>query len=267
MSAWGAAFGGPLDDADLGAVVAFVRAWGREPRAALDEAPSAGSAARGAPLYADRCAKCHGAQGVGGTSVAIGDPAYLRGAGNGYLRRAIHAGRRDTAMAGFGAALGDGGVEDVLALLRAWQAAAPPPAAAAAAPRPPPFSAAAAVLNPEGPEAVGFRAVPAFTSADIVKAQLDLGARMIILDARAPSDYAREHIAGAVNMPFYDPGPNLRLLPRDVWLVCYCGCPHAESGQLAQKLAAEGYSKVAVIDEGFRFWKKQRYPVRDGNSP
>jgi cytochrome c oxidase cbb3-type subunit 3/ubiquinol-cytochrome c reductase cytochrome c subunit len=68
-------------------------------------------------------------------------------------------------------------------------------------------------------------------------------------------------------MPFYDPGPNLASLPKDVWLVCYCGCPHAESGQLARKLAAAGFAKVAVIDEGFGYWKSKKYPVQTGPSP
>jgi len=90
---------------------------------------------------------------------------------------------------------------------------------------------------------------------------------MGILDARAPSDYTSEHIAGAVSVPFYDPEPYVSGLPKDAWLVCYCGCPHAESGQLAQKLRAKGFTKVTVIDEGLRYWKAKNYPTHTGLTP
>jgi cytochrome c oxidase cbb3-type subunit 3/ubiquinol-cytochrome c reductase cytochrome c subunit len=125
-------------------------------------------------------------------------------------------------------------------------------------------------LNPRGPEPEGFVAHgtgAGTTRADAVKAQLDRGARMALLDARAPSDYIREHIAGAVSVPFYDPDPYFASLPRDAWLVCYCACPHAESGQLAQKLAAKGFTKVTVLDEGLNVWRMRNYPTQTGVDP
>lgn len=123
------------------------------------------------------------------------------------------------------------------------------------------------VLHRAGPEPEGFQLYPELTPADVVKAQLDYGARMGILDARAPGDYAQEHIAGAVSVPFYDPNPYLAALPKDAWLVCYCACPHAESGQLAKKLQDAGFTKVTVLDEGFRYWKSKDYPTRSGLDP
>ena len=114
---------------------------------------------------------------------------------------------------------------------------------------------------------MGFRTTPLTTPADAIKGQLDHGARMGILDARAPSDYMNEHIAGAVSVPFYDPDPYVSQLPRDAWLVCYCSCPHAESGTLAQKLAAKGFTKVTVLDEGLGVWKARKYPTKVGLDP
>ena len=102
------------------------------------------------------------------------------------------------------------------------------------------------------------------TPADVIHAELVRGARFAILDARAPSDYLREHITGAVSVPFYDPSPYFAALPKDTWLVCYCACPHAESGQLAQQLGAQGFTKVAVLDEGLGVWKARGYPVTSG---
>jgi cytochrome c oxidase cbb3-type subunit 3/ubiquinol-cytochrome c reductase cytochrome c subunit len=114
---------------------------------------------------------------------------------------------------------------------------------------------------------VGFKPQPGTTPADVIKAQLDRGAKMALLDARAPSDYAREHIAGAVSVPFYDPDPYFADLPKDAWLVCYCACPHAESGQLAAKLVAKGFTKVTVLDEGLGVWKSRGYETRTGVDP
>jgi cytochrome c oxidase cbb3-type subunit 3/ubiquinol-cytochrome c reductase cytochrome c subunit len=108
---------------------------------------------------------------------------------------------------------------------------------------------------------------PLTTSADSIKAQFDRGARMAVLDARTPSDYVNEHIAGAVSVPFYDPDPYMTQLPKDAWIVAYCSCPHAESGTLAQKLQAKGFTKVTVLDEGLGVWKARKYPTQTGIDP
>ena len=53
----------------------------------------------------------------------------------------------------------------------------------------------------------------------------------------------------------------LSAFPKDVWIIPYCGCPHAISGQAYERLAAEGYEKIAVLDEGYYFWVEQGYPA------
>ena len=102
---------------------------------------------------------------------------------------------------------------------------------------------------------------------DVIHAQLQHGARMALLDARAPSDYMNQHIAGAVSVPFYDPAPYLAKLPKNSWLVCYCACPHAESGQLANRLLEAGFKKVTVLDEGLGAWAGKKYPLSSGEKP
>lgn len=263
MSAWGALHGGPLSGDDADALVAYIRAWESGEKADLDERPVSGSAARGVERYAADCAKCHGARGVGGPGPHIGDPAFLQSASNGFLRYAIRRGRRQTEMYGYATALGDAGVEDVLAALRAWQSAPKAPEPGRAEPLP----LGPVPLNAGGPEPAALKAYPRFAPVDAVKAALDQGARLSILDARAPSDYMNEHIAGAVSVPFYDPARYFSALPKDSWLVCYCACPHAESGQLAQKLLDAGFTKVAVLDEGFNVWKARGGPTRSGRAP
>lgn len=268
MSAWGVDHGGPLRARDVDAVIAFLRTWQRDAPAELDERRVSGNADRGRGIYESECARCHGKRGTGGPYVGIGGRQLLENATNGFLRRAIHLGRRGTAMPAFDGTLDDGKIEDVVALLREWQRSGPPVAFdRAAAARPPPIPLGPVPLNPNGPEPGGFFVAPKTTKAAQIKAELDRGARMAILDARAPSDYLHEHITGAVSVPFYDPDPYFKQLPRDAWLVCYCSCPHAESGQLAAKLEAAGFEKVTVLDEGLGYWRTHHYPTRAGLEP
>jgi len=266
MSAWGVERGGPLVRTDVDALVAFMRSWDRGDRAKLDERMPKGNAVRGQVAYAGACGPCHGARGVSGKAIKIGDPALLASASNGFLRYAIREGRAGTPMQAFATTLDDGTIEDILTALRSWQAEPP------AAPRPPPAKApplplGPVPLHPHGPEPIGFKPQPGTTPADVIKAQLDRGAKMALLDARAPSDYAREHIPGAVSVPFYEPDPYYADLPKDAWLVCYCACPHAESGQLASKLAGKGFTKVTVLDEGLGVWKARGYGTHTGVDP
>ncbi len=267
MSAWGFQHGGPLKSRDIDRVVAFMRTWQSEPSYALDERPVTGDATHGATVYADQCAKCHGLRGTGGQYLGIGGPQVLKTATNGFLRYAIHHGRPGTAMPAFEQTLDDKSIEDVVALMRDWMKTLPATPAVAQAARPPPIPLGPVPLNPKGPEPIGFAAQPQTTKAEVIKRELDRGAKLAFLDARAPSDYTREHIAGAVSVPFYDPDQYFKDLPRDAWLVCYCSCPHAESGQLAQKLVAHGFKKVTVLDEGLGFWKNKGYGVKTGLDP
>jgi cytochrome c oxidase cbb3-type subunit 3 len=261
MSAWGRASGGPLTDPQVDAVIAYMRLWAPKKKPLpLDEKPLKGDSARGGLLYhQNECVKCHGFRGVEGPNARIANPGFLANASNGFLRLAIRHGRPGTQMAGFGSKLGDQGVEDVIALMRSW--AQPVAARPAPPPPPPPIPLGKVPLNPRGPDPVGFKKAPDGTPADVIKAQLDKGAKMAILDARAPSDYLKEHITGAVSVPFYDPTPYFAKLPKDTWLVCYCSCPHAESKSLAAKLTENGFTKVTVLDEGLPYWRGKNYGV------
>jgi cytochrome c oxidase cbb3-type subunit 3/ubiquinol-cytochrome c reductase cytochrome c subunit len=272
MSAWGKDRGGPLQDSDVDAIIAYIRTWQTRPQATLDESPPSGDATRGAQIFAQQCERCHGKTGTQGPNVRIGNVDFLQSARNGFLRYAIRNGRLGTPMPSFELTLGPAGIEDVIALLRSWQTPATaqlahhelPPAPAPAAP----LALGPVPLNPGGPEPVGFHAHPAGkTGVDVVKRELDRGAKMAILDARAPTDYALEHIAGAVSVPFYDPDPYVPKLPKDAWLVCYCSCPSAESGQLCQKLFDKGFKKVTVLEEGLGVWKARKYPTHTGAQP
>jgi rhodanese-related sulfurtransferase len=159
--------------------------------------------------------------------------------------------------------LGEKGIEDVVSYL--WSL--PRVVDALAATRPPPIPLGPVPLNPKGPEPRGFQGYPKLTSVAVVSEQLARKARMVVADARVPSDYERGHIAGAVSIPFYEPEPYFAKLPKSTWIVCYCGCPHAESGSLAQKLTLAGFTKVTVMDEGLWEWQNKGHPMHEGRAP
>jgi cytochrome c oxidase cbb3-type subunit 3/ubiquinol-cytochrome c reductase cytochrome c subunit len=265
MSAWSMFRSGPLTLDDAAALIAYLRSWSDAPPAHLDIRAAKGDADRGESVFAAECAPCHGTHGVDGTFVGIGNPELLGSASDGFLRQAVHDGRPGTPMPAFAGKLGDAGIDDVITALRRWEKAAPPVRKAPS--KVPPLPLGPVPIHPHGPEPDGFAATPQTTHLDVVKGQLDRGARMALLDARAPSDYVGEHIPDAVSVPFYDPDPYVAALPKDAWLVCYCSCPHAESGQLAQKLQQNGFTKVTVLDEGLRGWKAKGYATRTGFDP
>lgn len=265
MSAWSDQLGGPLSDSDVDAVIGFLRSLSDRPAAKLDERPAQGDLIRGSGIFRRECTSCHGLRGMQGPDVRIGNRQLLIGATNGFLRAAIGQGRRNTRMRGFAETLGDQGIEDVVAYLRHLQDAAP----LSAPPKrpPPPLPLGPVPVHPRGPAPRGFQRYPDMTSVDVVHAELKRGARLALLDARTPSDYANLHIASAVSVPFYDPAPYLDLLPRDAWLVCYCACPHAESSELAERLMAAGFQKVTVLREGLSDWVLKNFETHRGIKP
>ena len=161
-------------------------------------------------------------------------------------------------MAGYETQISPQGIEDLVALIRSWQTET----------RSHPVGDITIdfenmILNPAGPEP-DFEEGERFVGVDKVNEAMELGARMALLDARPSSDYLLEHITGAVSLPFYSAEDYVDELPKDVWLVVYCGCPHAESGQVADILEAAGFTTVKVLDEGFYEWKARGYPITTG---
>jgi cytochrome c oxidase cbb3-type subunit III len=261
MSAWSKEAGGPLTHGDISALIAFIRSWQRTPAVELDEGPVLGDAESGKAIFARECERCHGPTAP---NVRILASQYLKNTSDGYLRHALRTGRPPTPMQSYEQSLGKKGIEDVLAYLRNLPTEQEAPVAA----RPEPLPFKPVPQYPKGPAPQDFKAFPAMTSVDVVSKQLvSRKAKMLLLDARVPSDYEMEHIAGAYNVPFYDPSPYLDKLPKSTWLVAYCGCPHAESGNLARELMKAGFTQVTVLDEGLWVWKERGHPMRSGREP
>lgn len=83
----------------------------------------------------------------------------------------------------------------------------------------------------------------------------------LFVDARSAEAYARGHIAGAVR---YEPGDTSGL-PSEILLVVYCDDALCSlSREAAQALQTQGFTLVAVYEEGLGGWMLGDGPVEDG---
>jgi mono/diheme cytochrome c family protein/rhodanese-related sulfurtransferase len=267
MSAWHRRHGGPLGDGEIRAIVRHLRSFQRQPRVLVDGVRVDGRPERGRAVYVEHCARCHGAHGEGVNAVSLANPAFLASASDGFVQYAVSHGRSGTPMPAFAGRLTPQQIDDVVAYVRslggdAGTARAPEPTGPPAIP---PLSEMQLVINPSGPSARFTLRDGRYVPAAQVKAELERGARMIIIDARATSDWLRLRIPGAIPVPYYELNSILEELPRDgTWMIAYCGCPHAASGRVVDALRQHGFTNTAVLDEGIHHWEQQGYPTASG---
>jgi rhodanese-related sulfurtransferase len=118
-------------------------------------------------------------------------------------------------------------------------------------PCPPPAEGAPAACKPD----------PRYVSVDQVAAAFAAHQRMVIIDARPPSEWMRAHITSAVSIPYHDM-KRLDEVPKDgTWIIAYCACPHHLSGIVVDELRKRGYAHAAVLDEGINEWHRRGLPV------
>jgi rhodanese-related sulfurtransferase len=102
---------------------------------------------------------------------------------------------------------------------------------------------------------------------DDLKAKLDRGARVTLVEALPAKYYEDKHLPGAINMP-HDEVDALapRLLPdKAAEIVVYCASgPCKNSGIAARRLAETGYTNVRDYHEGKADWIEAGYPVESG---
>lgn len=263
MSPWGDAHGGPFTPDQARDVVAFLRSWASEPFEDVSDLVADGDAARGAPLYATHCAECHGEDGEGVTGPTLDNPVFQGSASDGFLLRTIERGRRGTPMEGFEGTLTSPEIHDVVAFVRTllrdpsedWPIEDPP-------------TLETLVIHPSGEAPIFTLREGRYVPAAEVAAALAAGRRMVLLDARATSDWVLGHIPGAAPFPFYAVDELAMTLPADgTFILAYCACPHAASDRVVDQLRALGFASTGVIDEGIGHWRDAGYPMARGRLP
>jgi rhodanese-related sulfurtransferase len=102
-------------------------------------------------------------------------------------------------------------------------------------------------------------------TAEDVKARLDRGDKLHLVDVREDGEFAVDHAAGAMHI-------GRGVLERDIEnlipdkhapLVLYCGGGF-RSALAADSLRQMGYRNVISMDGGIRAWREAGYPLEKG---
>lgn len=126
-----------LSDAQVRAIVAYIRTWSEGSAITLAEGPVEGDPAHGQALYARHCASCHGADGEGGkgTGVTFSRPrdlpviapalrnrGFLEAASDQMIKATLMNGREGTPMVSFlEQGLSESDINDIVAYVRSFQ--------------------------------------------------------------------------------------------------------------------------------------------------
>ncbi len=100
------------------------------------------------------------------------------------------------------------------------------------------------------------------TTVDEVKAKLDHGKSFVLVDVREESEYAKDHLPGAIHM-------GRGVIERDIEqrvpdpktpIVLYCGGGF-RSALAADNIQKMGYTNVLSMDGGIREWREKGLPL------
>jgi len=99
---------------------------------------------------------------------------------------------------------------------------------------------------------------------EALKAKLESGEQVFVLDVRQPNEFANGYIEGSVNIPVREVPKNLTKLPQDKKAQIVVVCASAvRSGYVTMALSFMGYENVKHLAAGYvAGWEKAGYPVK-----
>ncbi|MBX7105253.1 MAG: sulfurtransferase [Gemmataceae bacterium] len=99
-------------------------------------------------------------------------------------------------------------------------------------------------------------------TVDDVKARLDRGEKLTLIDVREESEYAADHIPGAIHLGkgVIERDAEARFPDPHAELILYCGGGF-RSALAADNLQKMGYTNVISMDGGHRGWKERGLPL------
>lgn len=130
-----------LSDAQVAAIVGYMREWTGSPPPVLPTGLVVGDATRGRTLYEQHCAECHGADMMGGSGTgrtfsrkrdhpimppSLANAGFLAAASDQLIKRVTLDGRRNTTMPSFrDRGLPERDVDDIVAFIRSFEEKTP----------------------------------------------------------------------------------------------------------------------------------------------
>lgn len=115
MSPFGSAFGGPLDDDEIDALVAYIRSWQADPPVELPPEVSEETVSlNGYEIFSDICAQCHGITGAGGVGPSLRDANFRDTNASQDIFNTINEGHEATEMIAWGSILTAEQIEELV---------------------------------------------------------------------------------------------------------------------------------------------------------
>lgn len=95
-----------------------------------------------------------------------------------------------------------------------------------------------------------------------VKAAMDAGRGMIVIDGRTPEEYAAGHVSGSVNIPIPDLAAAKASIAEDPSRLIVTTCGSTGRGEKASDILSEcGVEGVVVLEGGLKAWREAGYDV------
>lgn len=103
------------------------------------------------------------------------------------------------------------------------------------------------------------------TDVAAVKARMDAGEKLNLIDVREDNEFAADHVPGSVHI-------GKGVIERDIEeqfpdtnaeLILYCGGGY-RSALAAEALGRMGYKRIVSMDGGIRGWREAGYPLEKG---
>ncbi len=103
------------------------------------------------------------------------------------------------------------------------------------------------------------------TNVEETKKRIDRGDKFILVDVREESEFAKDHLPGAIHLGkgIIERDIEARVPDLDEEIVLYCGGGF-RSALAADNLQKMGYKNVISMDGGIRQWREKGYPLTQG---
>ena len=100
------------------------------------------------------------------------------------------------------------------------------------------------------------------TNVDEVKKRLDRGDKFLLVDVREESEFAKDHLPGAIHLGkgIIERDIEARVPDLNAEMILYCGGGF-RSALAADNLQKMGYANAISMDGGIRGWREKNFPL------
>jgi rhodanese-related sulfurtransferase len=100
------------------------------------------------------------------------------------------------------------------------------------------------------------------TNVDEIKKRMDRGDKFLLVDVREESEFAKDHLPGAIHLGkgIIERDIEARVPDVNAEMILYCGGGF-RSALAADNLQKMGYTNAISMDGGIRDWREKHFPL------